>query len=89
MQRVASLVLKAVQKDWPGAMGAPRPAAVKTDLLVTRNGSVIGFQGVSAEAAVTVDFEAHDYEDDDHMSPRSLYWTVVSEKEKKKHPLIR
>lgn len=46
-------------------------------LLATRNGCVIGFQGVSAEAAVIADFEAHDEEEDDHM--RSFYWPVVSQ----------
>lgn len=43
---------------------------------------MIRFQGVPAQAAVIVDLEAHDYEEDDHMSLGSFYWTVVS---KKKH----
>lgn len=41
---------------------------------------MIRFQGLSAKAAVIVDLEAHDYEEDDHMSLRSFYWTVVSKK---------
>lgn len=56
------------------------PSCSKTDLLVTRNGFVIRFQGLSVKAAVIVDLEAHDYEEDDHMSLRSFYWTVVSKK---------
>lgn len=51
-------------------------------LLVTRNGFVIGFQGVSAKAAVIVELEAHDDEEDDHMILRSFYWSVVSKNKK-------
>lgn len=46
-------------------------------LLVTRNGFVIGFQGVSAKAAVIADLEAHDDEGNNHMSLRSFYWFIV------------
>lgn len=51
--------------------------------LVTCNGFVIGFQGVSAKAAAIANLEAHDDEEDDHMSLRSFYWFVVSKKKQK------
>lgn len=49
-------------------------------LLATRNGFVIKFQEVSAKAAFLVDLDAHDNEEDNHMSLISFYWSVVSKK---------